>query len=323
MILTLSDVFETQKRIASIATRTPLRRSVPLSSDLGRNVSLKMETMQATGAFKLRGAANAILSLPTDVRAKGVVTASSGNHGRAIAYVARELGIPAAICLSDLVPTSKIRNIESLGAEVHVGGKDQDMAMEVAYGIEAKHGMTFIGPFDEIDVIAGQATIGLEIVEDNPNIDTLVVQVSGGGLMAGVAFAVKSLKPDVRIIGVTMERGAAMYHSIKAGKPTNVEELTTVADALQGGICLDNRYSFDMCREYVDDFMLISEEQIKEAMTYAYRREHLVLEGSGACGIGLLLDERAKDFGDNIVTICSGDNVDPDEFMQIVSETSK
>jgi len=320
VVLTLSEVFKTRKRIADIATRTPLRRSITLTKDLGCPVSLKMETMQATGAFKLRGAVNAILSLTPEQRVKGVTTASSGNHGRAIAYVARELGIPAAICLSDLVPQSKIDNIKSLGASVHVGGKDQDVAMDVSHDIANKDGMTFIGPFDEIEVIAGQATIGLEIIEDNPDVDTIVVPVSGGGLMAGVAFAVKHLKPSVKIIGVTMERGAAMYHSIKAGKPTNVEELATVADALQGGILLDNRYSFKMCQDYVDDYMLISEEQIMNAMRYAYRNEHLVLEGSGAAGIGLLLDERLKGVGKNIVTICSGDNVDPDKFAEIVSK---
>ncbi len=275
--------------------------------------------MQATGAFKLRGASNAILSLPEEVRSRGVVTASSGNHGRGIAYVARELGISAEIYLSELVPLSKVEAIKSLGANVHVGGKDQDAAISMAHDIETTKGMTYIDPFDDMDVIAGQATIGIEIIEDNPDMDTIVVPVSGGGLIAGIAFAVKTLKPDVKVIGVTMENGAAMYHSIKAGRPVNVEEVSTVADALQGGIGLENRYSFNMCRDYVDDFMLISEEQIMDAMTYAYRNDHLVLEGSGASGIGLLLDDRSRDFGDNIVTICSGDNIDPDRFLEIVS----
>ncbi len=320
MTLTLTDVFEAKKRMAGIATRTPLKNSIALTRDLGRPVALKMETMQATGAFKLRGAANAILSLDDEVRSRGIVTASSGNHGRAVAYVAGKLGVPAAICLSELVPESKIQAIKSLGAEVYVGGKDQDAAMEVAHDIEADEGKTYIPPFDHLGVITGQSTIGVEILEDNPDVDTLIVQVSGGGLAAGIAFAVKSLKPSVKIIGVTMERGAAMYYSQQAGKPVYVEELATVADALQGGIGLDNRYTFAMCQTYVDDFMLISEEQIKAAMTYAYRNEHLVLEGSGACGIALLLDDRLKGVGNNIVTICSGDNVDPDDFLDIVSK---
>jgi len=320
MSLTLDQVYAAQKRISSIATRTPLKRSLSLTQRLGRPVSLKMETMQGSGAFKLRGAVNSILSLPPEVQSRGVVTASSGNHGRAVAYVAKELGIPSIICLSELVPPSKVGAIESLGGEALVGGKDQDAAMVVAHDIAASRGMTYIGPFDELDVIAGQATIGLEILEDNPDVDTLVVQVSGGGLMAGVAFAVKSLKPSVRIIGITMERGAAMYHSIKAGKPVNVEELSTVADALQGGICLDNRFTFDLCQTYVDDFMLISERQIKDAMSYAFHNERLVLEGSGACGIGLLLSDQIKDLGNNVVTVCSGDNVDLDSFLEIVTQ---
>jgi threonine dehydratase len=322
MTITVNDVLEAKKRIATIATRTPLKRSIALTKHLARPVALKMETMQATGAFKLRGATNAILSLAPQIRGRGVVTASSGNHGRAIAYVARELGIPAAICVSELVPESKISAMKSLDATVHVVGKDQDAAMIVAHNMAETQNMTFIGPFDEVDVIAGQATIGLEILEDNPEIDTLVIPVSGGGLAAGIAFVVKTQKPSVKIIGVTMEKGAAMYHSINAGKPTFVEELPTIADALQGGIGLNNRYSFAMCREYVDEFMLINDEQIMQAMTYAYRNEHLVLEGSGACGIGLLLDDRAKEFGGNVVTICSGDNIDPDLFSKVVLENT-
>jgi threonine dehydratase len=321
MNLTMAQVLASSKRIASIATRTPLKPSLSLSNDLGRPVSLKMETLQATGAFKLRGATNAILSLSDEARSRGVVTASSGNHGRAVAYVAKALGIPASICLSDLVPQSKVEAIRRLGADVHVGGKDQDAAMDVAHNIESTQGMSFISPFDNIDVIRGQATMGFEIIEDNPDVDTIVVPVSGGGLAAGVGFAVKTLKPDVKIIGVTMEHGASMYHSLAAGKPVNVEEVSTIADALQGGIGLDNVYSFDLCREFVDEVMLISDTQIMAAMTYAYRNEHLVLEGSGASGIGLLLDERASAFGDNIVTICSGDNIDPDTFMTVVART--
>ena len=321
--LTLDDVIAARQRINSIATRTPLRPSISLTKDLGVPVALKMETMQATGAFKLRGACNAILSLEPTVRHRGVVTASSGNHGRAVAYVAGRLGIPVEICLSKLVPRSKVEAIRELGAQVNVVGDDQDEAMRRARDIARNREMTFIDPFDDLAVIAGQATIGLEILEDNPDVETIVVPLSGGGLMGGIAFAAKSIKPDVRLVGVTMERGAAMHHSLKAGRPIEVEELPTIADALQGGIGMSNRYSFQLCQTYVDDAMLINEEQIKKAMAYAYWKEHLVLEGAGACGIGLLLAQTAGELGANVVTICSGDNVDPGEFLDIVGQQSR
>lgn len=320
MSLTNRRVEEARRRIASIAAiNTPLRPSHTLSRKLTRPVSLKLEIVQATGAFKLRGAANALLSLAPAERERGVVTASSGNHGRALAYVACKLGIPATICLSDLVNQAKIDNIAALGVTVDIGGADQDVAMARAVEIAADQGMAFIPPFDHLDVIAGQATIGLEIVEQNPQVDTIIVPVSGGGLWAGVAFAAKAAKPDVRVLGVSMERGAAMYHSLAAGHPVHVEELTTIADALQGGIGLDNRYSFDLCKRHGDGMALVNEEQIRNGIRHAFHSEGLVLEGSGACGIAMLLSEHDLVIGDNVVVLCTGGNIAPDLFLDIVS----
>lgn len=320
MSLTLRRAREAATRIAGIATTlTPLKESQSLSQRLGRPVSLKLETTQATGAFKLRGAASAIMALSPDERRNGVVTASSGNHGRAVAYVARQLGIPAVICLSDLVVQAKIDNIAAFGAELSIGGKDQDVAMERAHDIAEKRAMTFISPFDNLGVISGQATVGLEIMEQNPDVDTIIVPVSGGGLLGGVAYVAKKMNPGVRVIGVSMERGAAMYHSLQAGTPVIVEELPTIADALQGGIGLDNRYSFDLCAAHADAVVTIDEDQIRSGIRHGFYHERLVLEGSGACGIGLLLSDRAKDLGDNIVVICTGDNIDPDLFLDIIA----
>lgn len=317
--VTLADVQQASVRIRQLATRTPVKVSLSLEDLTGRSVLLKMETLQPTGAFKIRGAANAILALDPGRRANGVVAASSGNHGRAVAYVAKRLSIPATICLSNLVPKAKVAAVQRLGANVIVGGKDQDAAIAAAHAVAAGENKAYICPFDDPFVIAGQATIGLEVLEDCADIDTMIVQVSGGGLAAGIGMVLKTLKPDTRIIGVTMEAGAAMYRSLKAGRPVDVEEVPTLADALQGGVLLNNRYTFDMCRQYLDEIMLISEEQIAAGMRHAYRHEHLVLEGAGACGMSLLLDERAGTFGERVVVICSGDNIDPDRFLDIVS----
>lgn len=317
--VTLEDVYLARERILRFATRTPLKISLSLKGLIGRPVYLKMETLQATGAFKIRGAANAILALDPDRRANGVVAASSGNHGRAVAYVASQLGIPATICLSELVPLAKVCTVEQLGANVVVGGKDQDAAIARGHDIAASENMTYICPFDDPYVIAGQATIGLEILEDCPDADTVIVQVSGGGMAAGIGMVLKTGKADIQVIGVTMKSGAAMYRSLKAGRPVDIEEVSTLADALQGGILLENLYTFDMCRQYLDEIMLISEKQIADGICYAFRNERLVLEGAGACGIALLLDERVSSFGRHIVVICSGDNIDPDKFLDIVS----
>ena len=316
--VTLHNVLAARERIRGIALRTPLRPSIALGRDTGRAVGLKMEIMQATGAFKLRGAANCILALDPVRRRSGIVAASSGNHGRAVAYVAQKLGIPSTICVSKLVPPAKVAAVASLGAEVIVTGPDQDAAIAAAREIATAQGRVYICPFDDPYVIAGQGTIALEILEDWPDVETVVVQVSGGGLAAGVAMVLKTINPGIRVTGVTMERGAAMYHSLRAGKPVHVDEVATLADGLQGGVLAENRHTFGMCQRYLDEIMLVSEDQIADAIRYAFTNEHLILEGAGACGIALLRDERAAQLGQRAVAICTGDNIDPGKLLEIV-----
>ena len=204
--------------IKGTACVTPLKKSIKLSKLLNKNIYLKLETMQHTGSFKLRGAANIILNLNEHRNEASVVTASSGNHGRAVAYVANELKIPAVICMTELVPKYKIDGIKELGAEIVIFGDNQDLATEKALEIAKQRKMSFISAFDDPYVIAGQGTIGLEILVERPEIDTIVVQLSGGGLASGIAIAAKAIKPSVKIIGVTLQYGAAMYESIKAGE---------------------------------------------------------------------------------------------------------
>jgi threonine dehydratase len=278
--------------------------------------------MQATGAFKLRGAANAILNLSEAHRKQGIITMSSGNHGKAVAFVANLLGIKAKICVPNLVPLTKIDAIKQLGVEVIVHGDSQDETAAYVVETSKQEGLKNISAFDDPDVIAGQGTIAIEILEERPEIDTLLVQVSGGGLMSGIAIAAKSIKPDIKLIGVTMDRGAAMYESIKQGKIVAVKEIPSLADALQGGIPLDNQYTFNICRKYVDEIMLVTESQIARAMSFILRHERIVLEGGGAAPCALLLDKRASQLGKNIAIICSGDNVDMNLLLSIAQENS-
>ena len=307
--VTLHDVYKARQKIAAITIRTPLIRSPLLTELIGVSVYLKAENLQKTGSFKIRGSANKMLSLTDEEEARGVITVSSGNHGRAVSYVAQRLGINAVVCLSERVPHNKVEAIESLGAEVVVHGTSYEEAEIHALQLQEERGLTLIDPFDDPLVIAGQGTIGLEVLEDLPEIDTAIVPLSGGGLMSGIALAMKSANPAIRTIGVSMDRAPVMYHSLRAGAPIEMEEEDTLADALVGNIGLNNKHTFRMVQKYVDDVVLVSEEAIAKAMTFALEKHHLVVEGGGAVGIAALLHQRASGLGRNAVVIVSGGNV--------------
>ncbi|RTL92231.1 hydroxyectoine utilization dehydratase EutB [Ancylobacter aquaticus] len=297
-------------RIAGRVARTPLVASPTLTEFCGQPVHLKLETRQPVGAFKLRGAMNAMLVLDEAARGRGLVTASTGNHGRAVAYAAREAGVPAIVCMSALVPLNKVEAVRALGAEVRIVGRSQDDAQAEVERLVAARGLTAIPPFDHPDVIAGQGTIGLELVEDLPELALVLVPLSGGGLAAGIALAVKTLRPNVRIIGVSMEKGAAMAASLNAGRPVDVVEEETLADSLGGGIGLANRFTFPLCRALLDEVVLVSEDEIAAGIRHAAREEGETVEGGGAVGIAALLAGKVRPTGPAAL-ILSGGNIDP------------
>jgi len=307
--VTLQDIYRARRAIGARIRRTPLALSESLTGAVGAPVHLKLEHLQMTGSFKLRGALNAIARLSAEQKSRGVVGVSTGNHGRGLALAARQAGARCVICMSRLVPRNKVDGIKALGAEVRIVGASQDEAQVEVDRLVAAEGMTMLPPFDHPDIIAGQGTLGLEILEDLPEVATVIVPLSGGGLIAGVACAIKSANPQIRIIGVTMERGCAMYQSQRAGRPVEVEELPTLADALGGGIGLDNRYTFAMVRDLVDDLVLVSEEQIAAAICHAYFEEKQVIEGSGAVGIAALRAGLVDAPGVAAVVV-SGGNID-------------
>jgi threonine dehydratase len=319
----LLDAYLARNRIAPFVRRTPLVESAWLSKHSNGNVYIKPENQQKTGSFKLRGAANKILSLTSEERERGVITVSSGNHGRAVAYMARELGITAVVCMSSAVPDNKVQAVEELGAELAIIGDTYDETNEHAIRLQVERQLTFVHPFDDREIIAGQATIGLEIIEDLPEIDTVIVPLSGGGLLGGIALALKSIKPDVRTIGVSMDRGPAMYESIKAGKITPVVEEPTLADALAGGLGEENKYTYELIRDYVDQIELVSEEEIAAGMRYALETEHLVVEGGGAVGLALLLGDRVSCEGQRVAVVASGGNTNLDVLIQVAQAKIK
>lgn len=314
---TMRDVYLAQKRIASVVRRTPLIASPPLAARAGASVYLKLENLQETGSFKLRGAANKLLSLSAQEQQRGVIAVSTGNHGRAVSYVARRLGLDAVICLSELVPSNKVLALQRLGAEVVVHGQSYDEAMARASELQKERGLTWVDPFDDFFVIAGQGTIALDLLRDLPEIDTAIVPLSGGGLISGIALALKTANPGIRIIGVSMDRAAVMYHSLRAGAPIEMQEEPTIADALAGGIYLDNRHTFRLVQEFVDETLLVSEEEIAAAMAFALEQHHLVVEGGGAVGIAALL-HRQVTVGRNVVVIISGSNVNVSLLAKII-----
>ncbi|MND57180.1 L-threonine dehydratase catabolic TdcB [compost metagenome] len=318
-MISLNEIEQAQDRLDGHVERTPLIHSESLSAQSGVPVFLKLENRQPTGSFKLRGATNAVLSLSGNERERGLVTASTGNHGRALAHAASTQGLTATICLSSLVPRNKVEAIRALGADVRIIGKSQDDAMEEVMRLVRDESMNAIPPFDDPRIIAGQGTVGLEIVEDLPELHTVLVPLSGGGLAAGVAAAVKAKLPQARVIGISMKRGAAMQASLEAGKPVNVEELDTLADSLGGGIGLDNQWTFAMCRSLLDDVILLDEEEIAAGIRHAATQEGEVIEGAAAVGIAALLSGRIKPTGPTAI-IVSGGNIDPEQHRAIMED---
>ncbi len=289
---TMQDVWTARSRLGSIAVRTPLTEAAALGEAVGGTVLLKHEEMQPIGAFKVRGAVNTLLARSEAGPLTGAVTFSTGNHGMGVAYAARRLGLPAYVCLPDEVPQAKLDGLGRLGAHVELCGPTQEDAARRAAELELERGLTPVAPFDDPDVIAGQGTIGLEMLAADPRIDAVIVPVSGGGLLAGVALAVKSNAPAVRVIGVCAEGARAMYESVRAGRPVDFTESPTLADSLRGGIGAQNRHTLRLTQAFVDDLVLVSEQEIEQAMRFLLREERLVVEGAAAVGVAALLSGR-------------------------------
>lgn len=306
--ITLQDSFAARLRIGNTIRRTPMVTSSSLSDLVGGKILLKLEQTQITGSFKLRGATNAILSLTEEERASGVVGVSTGNHGRGLAYAAAQAGVRCVICMSELVPQNKVDGIKAHGAEVRVVGRSQDDA-QIEVDRLVVEGMLMLPPFDHRDIIAGQSTVALEILEQAPDINTVLVPLSGGGLISGVAMVMKAVNPSIRVIGISMQHGAAMYESQRAGKPVMVEEHPTLADSLGGGIGLDNDYTFAMTRDLVDEILLVSEAEIAGAIRHAYWQDRQIIEGAGSVGIAALLAGKITNPG-CCVSLITGQNID-------------
>lgn len=316
MNFSLADILAARQVIRGVADGTPLVPSPYMSSVSGHDFLLKLENMQPIGAFKLRGAYNAVMALPDGTT--GVTCCSTGNHGRGVAFAAARRGIRAVICMSELVPAAKVEGIRALGAEVRICGRSQDDALAESQRLVDTEGLFEISPFDDPHVIAGQGTIGLEMVEARPDLDAILVPLSGGGLAAGVAVAAKSVNPAIKVIGVSMDRGAAMHAAIAAGHPVEVEEVPSLADSLGGGIGLENRLSFPLCREFLDATILVTEDEIRDAMQVLYYEDRIVAEGASVVGLAAVRSGKFRPDGPT-ATIVTGRNLDMPTFTSIMA----
>ncbi|MCH0560733.1 threonine ammonia-lyase [Streptomyces sp. MUM 16J] len=306
--VTLDDVRGAQKMLSGVARMTAMEGSRYLSQLVGAPVQLKCENLQRTGSFKLRGAYVRIAGLLPEERAAGVVAASAGNHAQGVALASSLLGVHATVFMPKGAPLPKISATRDYGAEVRLHGQVVDETLTAAQEYAARTGAVFIHPFDHPDVIAGQGTVGLEILEQCPEVRTVVVGMGGGGLAAGIAVAVKGLRPDVRIVGVQAEGAAAYPPSLAAGHPVTLDNPTTMADGIK--VARPGEVPFGIISELVDEVRTASEDQLSAALLLCLERAKLVVEPAGASPVAALLG--APDaFEGPVVAVLSGGNVDP------------
>ena len=303
------------RRLEPHLHRTPVLSARTLGERAGVSLVLKAESLQKTGSFKPRGALNLVLTLPDEKRARGLITVSAGNHAQAVAWAARVVGVPCTVVMPSDAPRSKLDAVRSYGATV-VLHEDRASLFDRLREEEARTGAAFVHPFDDPAGLAGAGTVGLELMEQAPGLDAVVVPIGGGGLMAGVACAVKALSPHCRVIGVELAEGPGMTPALAAGKPVPVTRPRTLADGLTppfvGAIPLE------VARRHVDEIVLVSETDIAEAMRALFERARLVAEGSGAAATAALLAGRARlKRGASVAAIVSGGNVDPERFVTL------
>ncbi|MFE5486581.1 threonine ammonia-lyase [Streptomyces sp. NPDC056527] len=306
--LILDDVRGAQKMLSGVARVTAMEGSRYLSSLVGAPVHLKCENLQRTGSFKLRGAYVRIAGLRPEQRAAGVVAASAGNHAQGVALASALLGVRSTVFMPVGAPLPKVAATREYGADVRMHGHVVDETLAAAEEYAAETGAVFIHPFDHPDIIAGQGTVGLEILEQCPEVRTILVGVGGGGLVAGIGLAVKSVRPDVKVIGVQAEGAAAYPPSLSAGHPVAIESPVTMADGIKVGRPGD--VPFAIVREYVDEIRTVSEDALSSALLLCLERAKLVVEPAGASPVAALLSD-PKSFAGPVVAVLSGGNVDP------------
>ncbi len=313
----LEDIRKARRRIRDSLALTSCAQAVALSELCGCQVFLKLENLQLTGSFKVRGALSRMLLLSEAERAAGVIAASAGNHAQGVAYAARRLDIHACIVMPEAAPLAKVRGTQALGAEIVLHGGSYDAAYAKARELQAERGATFIPAFDDPAVIAGQGSIGLELLEQLGDFDAVLVPAGGGGLIAGVATAIKESRSGIRVIGVQAARIPALRDSLAAGAIRTLEPANTIADGIS--VARVGEHTFPLVQRWVDEVVTVDEEQIARAIMVLLEREKLLAEGAGAVGLAALLHGRVEGVaGKRVAVIVSGGNIDTNDLIKML-----
>lgn len=319
MTVKLSDIQDARKILRGIIIPTPILSDEKLSNEIGARAFLKAECLQRSGSFKMRGAYNKISRLSPEEKARGVITASAGNHAQGVALAARLHNIKATIVLPEFAPLTKIMATKAQGAEVILHGAIFDEAVAYSRELQKEHGYTYVHAFDDETVIAGQGTIGLEIAEDLPDTSVVVVPIGGGGIISGIAIAVKNLLPQVRVVGVQAENVAPVKKSLEAGEPVTVEALQTIADGI--AVKRPGEITLPLIREFVDEVVTVSEEEIARAIFHCVQNNRLVVEGAGAAGLAALLAGKIKvEATDTVCAVLCGGNIDGNLLARVIEQ---
>jgi threonine dehydratase len=316
-VVSLEDVLAARERVRAAIYLSPCARTETLSRVSGTQAFLKLDNLQMTGAYKERGALNKLLTLSQADRARGLIAASAGNHAQAVAYHAGRLGVSATIVMPETTPIMKVANTRGHGARVVLAGTSYDEAYLEARRMEREEGLTFVHPFDDEVVIAGQGTLGLEVVEQVPGLDAVLVPVGGGGLVSGVAVAVKALAPRVKIIGVEAEVLACMQAAVEAGELVTLEAASTIADGI--AVKRAGEITFEHVQSLVDEIVTVTEEEIASAILYLLEKEKTVAEGAGAVAVAALMHHKLpKLAGKRVCSVISGGNIDVNVVARVI-----
>ncbi|RMH53967.1 MAG: threonine ammonia-lyase, partial [Deinococcus-Thermus bacterium] len=319
MAVRLEDVLEARELLQGVVAPTPVLPDPLASEDLGARVYVKAECLQKSGSFKIRGAYHKIARLSPEEKARGVIAPSAGNHAQGVALAASMQGIRAVIVMPQHAPLTKVVATRRLGAEVVLWGASFDDAVAHAHELQQRHGYTYVHAFDDEKVIAGQGTIGLELLEALPELDVLVVPIGGGGLVGGIAVAVKSLRPEVRVVGVQAEGCAPVNLSLKAGAPVSVPAAQTIADGI--AVKRPGRLTLPLIQRYVDQVVEVSDDEIARGIAHCAQDLKLVVEGAGAAGMGALLAGKVPfSPGQTVATVLCGGNIDGNLLSRVIEQ---
>ncbi len=314
-MLTLDKIYHAAFVLRDVIRPTALISAPELNHDC--QVYLKPENLQVTGSFKVRGSGYKISQLTEEEKARGVIACSAGNHAQGVALAATKYGIKSLICLPDGAPISKVEATKRYGAEVVMVEGVYDDAYNRAVQLRDEHGYTFIHPFDDENVIAGQGTIGLEILDEMDDVDAVVVPIGGGGLISGVAFALKSLRPDIKVYGVQAAGAPSMFNAIRDGKIERLDSVSTIADGI--AVKEPGEHTFELCSQYVDEIVTVSEDEISSAILALMEQQKMIAEGAGAVSVAAVMFNKLPVQGKKVVCVVSGGNIDVTILSRVIS----